>query len=106
MIGSSKRCTSVIKPIQLQSNLHGLNSLKLINQVLQLLRQLHLRRQHQLLRVEHHLFRKLRKKFLHQRPLFKPHLLLLRLLRKRLPHLLLLRLLRKRLPLLLHKPHL
>jgi hypothetical protein len=70
-----------------------LNSLKLINQVLQLLHQLHLRQQHQLLRVEHHLFRKLRKKFLHQRPLFKPHLLLLRLLRKRLP-------------LLLHKPHL
>jgi hypothetical protein len=29
MIGSSKRCTSVTKPIQLQSNLHGLNSLKL-----------------------------------------------------------------------------
>jgi hypothetical protein len=99
MIGSSKRCTSVTKPIQLQSNLHGLNSLKLINQVLQLLHQLHLRQQNQLLRVEHHLFRKLRKKLLHQRPLFKPHLLLLPCK----PHL---RLLRKRLLLLLHKPHL
>jgi hypothetical protein len=43
---------------------------------------LHLRQQNQLLRVEHHLFRKLRKKLLH------------------------LRLLRKRLLLLLHKPHL
>ena len=90
MIGSSKRCTSVTKPIQLQSNLHGLNSLKLTTQVLHLQHLLHQRqrqqhphRQHPHQKVEHHRFLKLHKKFLRQRlqckqrlrQLHKPHLL-------------------------------
>jgi hypothetical protein len=53
MIGSSKRCTSVTKPIQLPSNLHGLNSLKLIN----LAQQIPCRQRARQKR-EHHLFLK------------------------------------------------
>jgi hypothetical protein len=74
MIGSSKRCTSVTKPIQLQSNPHGLNSLRLTHQGLQHLRQLQQlqqtqRKQAQHQRAERRLFLKLHKKFLRQHPL-------------------------------------
>jgi hypothetical protein len=67
MIGSSKKCTSATKPIQLPSNLHGLNSLRLTNQVLLFLHQQQLRRKQLRQKLAHHLFLKQHNKFHHLR---------------------------------------